>query len=625
MTERDNLTIRFEGDAGDGVISMGLLAARTAARMGYHVYTYSTFLAVVRGGQSTFQLRIGINPLLSQGDHPDLLVALNAQAVRNHALDVLPGGLMLHPPMNGDMPGDVPDQVGRQEINFEERAVIETGQARGKNMVALGATLRLLGLDGPAVMEAAAAMFASKGPEVADLNARAIESGFHAVNRSAKAALELKLAETTPIHRMLLSGNEAVALGALAGGIRFFAGYPITPASEIMEWLAKHLPRVGGRMVQAEDEIASLAMCIGASFGGVKSMTATSGPGLSLMSELIGLAGMMETPVVIVDVQRAGPSTGMPTKEGQGDLNIATHGVHGEVPRVVLAPQTVSDCFEQTIQAVNIAHEYHIPVLLLSSQSLSHRMQTITPPKMDEIDLYREPMLDPATINDKPFERFAPTADGRPSIRSIPGIPDGMFRAGGLEHDEIGNPCFEPAIRRRMVRRRRERMKAIQRAFRESDGVTRILDNAPLGVISWGSSASVTQEAIERMTAHDWRISYFFPNVLWPMPDLALEKFLASGIQTLFVVELNATRQFGKMIRSRYTVDLVEHDIRVIGITKDDGMPFTPEEIESRITDHVSEMLSQRGLPFSPRTIRERIFGDSQRDSPAIPATGVQS
>lgn len=610
-SDRESVVIRFEGDAGDGVISMGLLAARTASRTGFHVYTYSTFLAVVRGGQSTFQLRLGREPLLSQGDQPDILVALNHRALRDNAPQVTAGGLVLHPPFEEPVFPHLPESVQDIVVDVEGLSQQHTGESRSKNVVAAAAVLEMLGLDVQTAADVVREMFAAKGSGVVDTNLRALEAGAAAGVQCAEAAMALRVVPSGNEARLLMSGNEAVALGALVGGVRFFAGYPITPASEIMEWLAKHLPRVGGRMVQAEDEIAALAMCIGASYGGVKSMTATSGPGLSLMSELVGLAGMMETPVVIVDVQRAGPSTGMPTKEGQGDLNLAVHGTHGEVPRVVLAPQTVAGCFEQTVRAINIAHEFHVPVILLSSQSLSHRMQTVDLPDPTKMVLYQEPLFDGKGSNGTPFQRFRSTPDGRPALRSIPGTPGGTYRASGLEHDELGNPDFEPETRTRMVERRRERMHAIERAFQDSVERDCLCANgAPLGVMSWGSTASAARDVVETLRKEGWQISYLFPRMLWPLPDRAIRRFLASGVRTLFVCELNATRQFAEMIRARYTPDLVRHGVRVMSITKDDGLPFTPAEIRSRLFDLLSQdIASQEGLPLSSQEIRDRIFG----------------
>ncbi len=593
MTLPAPLTIRFEGDSGDGIISMGRIVAKTAARLGYHVYTYSTFLAVVRGGQVTYQLRLGAEQLLSQGNEPDVVVALNRQAVRDSGATVLPGGIVLHPAFTG--PAEpLPEGVSAARVDFKEIAESETGNARSKNVVAAGTLLGILGMDEETARAVVRDMFAGKGGDVIDDNIGALELGFGEGRKLAHLADKMRFAPADATPRMLISGNEAVALGAMAAGVRFYAGYPITPASEIMEWLAKHLPRVGGVMFQAEDEIAALGMCIGASFGGVKSMTATSGPGLSLMIELLGLAGMAEIPIVVVDVQRAGPSTGMPTKEAQGDLIQAAHGTHGEVPRVVIAPQTVADCFTQTIRAVNVAHQFHIPVILLSSQSLSHRTQTIDVGELKSLEVYDEPFYRGPNGTEEPFQRYRQDAEGFASLRSVPGTEGAMYRAGGLEHDETGNPDFEPATRRRMVERRRMRMRAIARTFRGETIRHDAAEETPFGLMSWGATASVAREAILILAGRGIHVRDLLPHVLWPLPDNAIRSFLASGIKTLFVAELNATRQFAEMIRARYTRELVRYGIEVVSITKDEGLPFTPLEIQRAILDN----LKGRNLPI---------------------------
>jgi 2-oxoglutarate ferredoxin oxidoreductase subunit alpha len=590
MSGSRSLTIRFEGDSGDGIITMGKVAARTAARLGYHVYTYSTFLAVVRGGQVTFQVRISTQPLVSQGNEPDILVALNRQAVKEVGPLVKPGGLVIHPPWDGQ-PEAIGAGVTALEINYKELSLGETGSPRSKNIVAAGVAMGLLGFDEETAAAVVSEQFAGKGEDVTSANWAALGAGFEAGRAAADAAAAMRFTPADPHPRMLLSGNEAVALGALAAGVRFFAGYPITPASEIMEWLAAELPKVGGVMFQAEDEIAAVGMCIGASFGGVKSMTATSGPGLSLMIELLGLAGMAEIPMVVVDVQRAGPSTGMPTKEAQGDLHQAAQGTHGEVPRVVLAPQTVADCFEQTVRAVNVAHQFQIPVILLSSQSLSHRMQTIEPDELRTIRPFEEKFYTPPAGGNggtpaEPYKRYAWRNDGMPVERAIPGTPGGMYRTGGLEHDEFGNPDFDPEVRSKMVLRRRIRMHAIARHFEDDIASEDPLPPpAPLGLMSWGATASVALEVLQQMQAKGIRMTHFMPRILWPMPDAIIERFLSRGLKYLFVCELNATRQFAEMLRARYTATLVKHDIEVISITKDDGLPFTPGEIERRILE----------------------------------------
>lgn len=596
MSEQQRaLTVRFEGDSGDGIISMGKLFARTTARLGYQVYTFSTFLAVVRGGQVTFQARISTDPLLSQGNEPDILVALNRQAITDNGPRLPEGAIVLQPPF-GARCDEIPSHARIIEMDFKEIAESEAGTARSKNVVAVGALMGLLQLELEPAEQAIEELFRAKGLDVVAANIAALRGGYEEGIHHAAVAEGVRFAPSQRVARMLLSGNEAVALGALTAGVRFFAGYPITPASEIMEWLAWQLPKVGGLMLQAEDEIASLAMCIGASYGGVKSMTATSGPGLSLMVELLGLAGMAELPVVVVDVQRAGPSTGMPTKEAQGDLVLAAYGSHGEIPRVVLAPQTVADCFSQTIRAVNIAHRFQIPVIVLSSQSLSHRMQTIDVPDFDNLEIYDEPFWSPET-GPKPFQRYVDTPDGLPTPRSIPGIPEGMYRCGGLEHNEFGNPDFAPAVRRRMVARRLKRMKAIAEAFR---GKTYRYDSkqlTKLGLMSWGATAPVALETIHDLERQGLAFRALLPHVLWPMPENAIRSFLASGVKVVFIPELNATAQFAEMLRAHFTKELLEHDIEIVSITKDDGLPFSPAEIREGIFAHLDSHCGKEVLP----------------------------
>jgi 2-oxoglutarate ferredoxin oxidoreductase subunit alpha len=533
-----------------------------------------------------FQLRLGAEPLLSQGNEPDIVVALNRQAVREAAPLVQKGALVLHPPFGGPCE-ELPEYATALEIDFKELAVSETGSSRGKNIAAAGVLLGLLGIDQETATGVVREMFKGKGEDVTESNVNALDAGYDEGQRLASHATKFQFVPSDPHPRMVLSGNEAVALGALAAGVQFFAGYPITPASEIMEWLAGQLPKVNGVMFQAEDEIAALGMCIGASFGGVKSMTATSGPGLSLMIELLGLAGMAEIPIVVVDVQRAGPSTGMPTKEAQGDLILAAQGTHGEIPRVVIAPQTVADCFRQTIRAVNIAHKFQIPVIVLSSQSLSHRMQTIEPPDMSRIEVVQEQFYS-HTNGSEPYLRYREQEDGMPAPRSVPGEEGGMYRCGGLEHDEAGNPDFDPAMRTKMVERRRRRMRAIARAFRGESYRYDGDQSSPFGLMSWGASAPVAREAIADLEARGIHVRALLPHVLWPMPDIAIRSFLASGIKTLFVVELNATRQYAEMIRARYTRELVAYGIEVVSITKDEGLPFTPVEVMRAILDRMT-------------------------------------
>jgi 2-oxoglutarate ferredoxin oxidoreductase subunit alpha len=612
MSFRESIAIKFEGSAGDGILTMGRLVARAAARSGYHVSTHSSFLAQVRGGQSSFQLRIGRQEVLSPGDRPEVVVALNHEAAIKQGPLVTEHGLVLHPPWSNGSRVALPSRSTGLAFDYEALAAAG-GSKRSKNLVPVGILTRMLGIDPSISAQVIRDAFVEKDPAAGAANVRVFEVGLEAATAHEDLFANFRLPATTHPPQILLSGNEAAALGAIVGGVRFFAGYPITPASEVMEYLALHLPRFGGRVVQAEDEIAALGMCIGAAFGGVRAFTATSGPGLSLMAELVGLAAMAELPVVILDVQRAGPSTGIPTKDGQGDLNLAVYGTHGDVPRVVIAPQSVADCFHNMIQAVNVAHEYQIPVVVLSSQSLSHAMQTMELPDLDRIETYDEPVY--AGPEEGAFVRFQRTPDGHPSKRSIPGTPGGMYRTGGLEHDESGYPSHEPQDRVEMVERRTARVKALATAFSDSvESDDLLIGRHHIGVLAWGRTAAVAREVVAGMRGKGWEIGHLFPHMLWPLPDRALRKFLTSGLQTLFVCEANSGQQFAQLVRAHYSVELTAHEIEVIGITKDDGNPFLSEEIREQLYDRLSEVIRRRrGLPFSVEEVRRRIFGEAQQ------------
>lgn len=583
---RNSLVLRFDGQAGDGVLSIGQVVAKAAASAGYHVLTQSLFSSEVRGGASMFQVRLGCSRILSPGENPDVVLALDTEGARKHAKVIAPDGLLVHPPGIARDALELGDSQECHCLDWKAIAVSAGASPRSQNMVVAGFAAALIGLD-CIVLEAAVARRFARDPETAEINVHAARAGFQSLSQElngSSAARRLGPSNHAPM--MLMSGNEAVALGALVGKVRFYAGYPITPASEIMEVMAKHLPGLGGKFIQAEDEIASLAMCIGASFGGVPSMTATSGPGLALMCELIGLSAMAELPVVIADVQRAGPSTGMPTKDGQADLSIAVHGTHGDAPRVVLAAQTVADCFQQAIRAVNIAQKYHVPVILLSSQAISHSQETVELPDLDRLRTYEEPVYDGSEAGE--FRRYAPSVDGHASIRSVPGTPGGMYRTTGLEHNELGNPCAEPSNRVKMMTRRAERMQAI--AYEQGPiEQPEIPDDGtyPLAIVGWGRAASAAREAWYALHIDGIKLATFFPHLLWPLPEGGFKRLFASGVRTLFVCETNSSGQFARLIRSELSAELVARGVEVVEITKDDGTPLTQHEIRDRVLEHL--------------------------------------
>ncbi|MHC4471935.1 MAG: 2-oxoacid:acceptor oxidoreductase family protein, partial [Planctomycetota bacterium] len=381
--------LRIAGEGGEGIISAGELLTQVAGRLGMHIQTYKTFPAEIRGGMAVYQLRVGPERIYSQGDYLDVLVAFNREGYDRNIGELEPYGALIHDfePENG-LPAE-----RHGGVNYHvpmEKLADEAGSRRAKNMVALGAICELFGFPVEGLEDGIRRKFAKKSEKIVESNIKAVGLGVAYVREHLEPGHGFRFPEGDGRPRVVLSGNEAMAFGALAAGCRFFAGYPITPATDIMEWLAPYMPRLGGALVQAEDEIASVCMCIGASFAGQTGMTATSGPGLSLMTEALGLASMAETPLVVVDVQRAGPSTGMPTKAEQGDLNLAIYGTHSTVKRVVIAPTDVEDAFYRTIDAFNIAAKYQTPVIILSELSIGFGKASFPRPDLGDLEVFEE-------------------------------------------------------------------------------------------------------------------------------------------------------------------------------------------------------------------------------------------
>ncbi len=599
---RKSILIRFDGQAGDGVLSTGQMVARAAARSGYQVLTQSFFFSEVRGGASTFQVRLGCDPLLSPGERPDVVIALDKESAVRQSKTLADGGILVHSPDCTSSDFALNSTQHACAVDWKVLATEAGATPRSANVVAAGFASAIAGLSLDTVKDGVFRKFAKK-PELAEPNANAAAAGYAHVKAVLNGSSEVHcLAPSKGKPLMLLSGNEAVALGALVGGIRFYAGYPITPASEVMEVMAKHLPQLGGQFIQAEDEIAALAMCVGAAYGGKPSLTATSGPGLSLMCELIGLAGISELPIVIVDVQRAGPSTGMPTKDGQGDLNLAVYGTHGDIPRAVLAAQTVADCFNESVRAVRIAHKFHVPVILLSSQAISHSQETVELPDLSKLKAFEEPFFK----GEEGFVRYRASNNGEASLRSVPGTPGGMYRTGGLEHDESGNPCANPENRVRMVKRRAERLDAI--ASEETPCETVELPKGgkcEVAIVGWGRAASAAREALDELTMAGLSAAGFFPKMLWPLPIAQFEVLLQAGAKVLYVCETNSTGQLAQLLRAHLTTQLAAHGARVISILKDDGNPMASHEIRSQIETSLPHVHTTRTSDGSTRVPQE--------------------
>lgn len=569
---RTDFVVRLAGESGEGVLSLGEMLTTAMARLGYEVYTFRTYPAEIKGGTVLYQVRVADHILLSSGSHVDVFVALNEEGYRDNIDSLRPGGTLIYDSDNvptHELPGRcvIPIPIGtiaRKEI----------GSVLTKNVIALGAILKFVGAPIEAGERIAEETFKRKGEEVVQKNYQALHAGYNYMSQYADCTPSLLqgVQEVNP-NRLIINGNEALALGAVQGGLGLYAGYPITPATDIMETLAPVLPRFGGVVMQAEDEIAALGMVLGASFAGKRAMTATSGPGLSLMVEHINLAGQAEIPAVIVDVQRGGASTGLPTKTSQGDLNIALYGVHNESPRVVMAPTSVEDCFYLIQHALNIAELYQVPVIVLSDQSLAHRRCTIPKPDLARVPRWERILPEQGTNGE--YARYAITDSGI-SPMAIPGMRGLAYTATGIEHNEYSDPTYTPENLQAMKSKRFRKLQHLNEQYAEQ--FVRIWGNpegADVGIIGWGSTEGVIREAMELASKEGVRAAALYPKMLMPLPVHIIEEF-ASRVKKVLVPEKNFTGEFAMYLRALTRVEPISY-------AKDTGLPFDPEDIKDQI------------------------------------------
>jgi 2-oxoglutarate ferredoxin oxidoreductase subunit alpha len=494
-----------------------------------------------------------------------------------------------------------PDEVEIKEdlttryypIPLTKIAMTEVGSKLGKNVVALGALGNLFQIDKGTLEKLVSDRYGKKGADVIEKNIRALNAGYEAgAQNDWERQYELVHHPTAKERYMMLSGNEACALGAIAAGCRFVAGYPITPATPILETLAKLMPKVGGKAIQLEDEIAAISACIGASYGGAKAITPTSGPGLQLMGEQINLAGMLELPLVIIDVQRGGPSTGLPTKTEQSDLKFAVYGSVGEVPRIILAPTTVEDCFYQTIRAFNLAERFQMPVIVLTDQSIGYRKATVPIPDFSELyeadsSVPSEEIIIPSANEIEiasrvepdhrelvSFKRYKDTPDGVSPV-TLPGTPGGQYLATGLEHDEAGKANYTPLNHLHMTEKRFKKLASLSRAFEANPVEYHGSEDAVIGVIGWGSTEGAIREARYLAEERGILIRHLHPKVISPLPERQIRRFLL-GLKQVLVVEENFTGQFAHFIKAKFGIKPIE-------VHKCEGVPVTPEEIYAAV------------------------------------------
>jgi 2-oxoglutarate ferredoxin oxidoreductase subunit alpha len=570
------------GKTGEGVDSAGEIFARAAARAGAHVRTFRLFPPIIKGGPTSYEVRAGAGPVHARADMLDCVVALDGETAARHGPALRAGGLLLIDPGARGTGGGESHAASRPHgatvcpVPFTALAR-DLGGPIIKNIIALGVSARLVGLDVAVLQETVQRRFEDKGARVQAQNAAAVDAGWRYAedHLGERRAPRLPRAAGSAPGRWLLSGNDAIALGALAAGCRLYASYPITPASDILEWMAAHLPDVGGAALQTEDEIAALSVVIGAGYAGVRAMTATSGPGLSLMTETLGLAGMAEIPAVIVAAQRPGPSAGMPTKHEQSDLLHIVHASHGEFPRIVLTPGSIEECFADTALAFNLAERYQCPVIVAVDQDLVLSRATVAALPLDGVRIDRGERLsdaDAARLG-AAYERYALTASGI-SPRAVPGQPGVRVLSSGDAHDHRGViDVEEPAVRRAMVEKRLRKTREVWRHARSVE----IEGDGDVLVIALGAACGPVGEAAARLRRDGLAVRLARIRGLWPFPTEALAPEVARARRVL-VVEHNATGQIAGLLLSH-----AGGHGKVIGLRQYDGLPFKPADVESGI------------------------------------------
>ena len=573
----NNMTIRIGGAAGDGVESSGAGFCKALARGGLHVFGLPDYYSRIRGGHNFYSIRVSDRPLYSHAEPVHLLLALTEETIPRHRDKIVPGGAIVY-----DSKLPVPtEHLERNDIRvwpipLTDIAKEKAGTALARNTVALGVAAGLTGFDLALLQGIIRQNFARKGQAVVDGNLDAVEAGYREGQKHATDfPFKLESIQDAP-PRMVLNGTQAFAMGALAGGCRFVSGYPMTPGSPVLHWMAAHAADYGVVTKHTEDEIAAINMAIGAAHMGARALVPTSGGGFALMVEALGLAGMTETPLVIYNAQRPGPSTGLPTRQEQGDLLFMLHASQGEFPRFILAPGSHEECFTAGWRAFNLAEKYQTPALVLSDHYLAVAVRTLELDAFDfeAVEIDRGELLTEADLDalEGEYLRHRVTDSGV-SPRAVPGHPKAVYVAAGNEHTESGAITEEPEVRTAQVDKRQRKLLGMAG---EMSGPLRYgPPEAEVTFVSWGSTYGPLREAVDGLNSektNSANVLHFAD--LWPFPAEVVTTAIEAA-RRVVAVEVNATAQLATLIRS-------QTGLQVDGtILKYDGRAFTPEYITS--------------------------------------------
>jgi len=578
--------IRIAGNSQDGIQAIGGFLARLAGRSEQEVMTFMTIPSTISGGPSIFQVRIGSGEVLSAGDEADMLLCFYQHSYEDHIKSLKLGGIVLYDADHVEPRADWQESYRHVGVNISGltvEAIGGTGRDKGKNIFAMGLLAKIFDLDVAKLIKLIEERFGGKDPSLVQNAVTCFNAGYNHSLENLLKTYQFYTPDKKDRHQVVMNGNEALAYGLIAAGVRFGAGYPITPWSDIMELLRRELPKYGGSFIQTEDEIAAISMAIGGSYAGRVAVTGSSGPGISLKTEALGWAVMAEMPLVIVDVQRGGPSTGMPTNIEQSDLNITVNGSHGDAPRVVIAPTSVEDCFYTAIEAVNIARKYSTPVFILTDQGIATRIEAFEEPNLEKVCQDISPNLTPVA-NHKPYDLSDPEGV---THHLAPGtkINSGIYPiVTGLEHDELGHPTGSPKLHQQMTAKRRNKLRKLAWEFPKLK--TYGPDEGQILLVGWGSSQGPIREAVDRGRGLGEAVSGLTIKYLNPLPNGLEEIF--KGFRHIFVVELNDEGIYGygqlaTLLRARYC------DPRIRGINKSDGLTWKVKEILDRARELASK------------------------------------
>ncbi len=575
----NDLIIGMAGSGGDGVVSAGESLIAAAAYEGYHAMMTKSFGSQVRGGESSCRVRLSTSRVHNPGGALDVAVALNWDDFLRFGAELPVSGdtVVIYESKTGVAPdalpliGVTPHEVFA--IPIADMAKQATGSDKAKTTIVLGLIAGWFDIARESILRGLKKKFARKGEKLVEANEKAFALGeAYAKEHPLKKPRAMERPVGRDGAKMLTDGNDMCAAASIFAGCEFFGGYPITPSTEIMQFHTRELWKYGGAVLQAEDEIAGIGAALGASFAGRKAMTATSGPGMALKTEIMGLATIAELPLVIVDVQRGGPSTGLPTKAEQSDLYMAAFSAHGDVLRPVLAPTSVADTFDVTVQAFNLAEQFQTPVIMLSDQEIAQRKETVDP--IDTSAFTVETRKLPSAAELEQYSRFRMTADGVSPV-SHPGMPGGNYQGAGIEHNEAGNPTASGRVHHAMNEKRFRKLAPLQarRDLFHIEGDP----NAPLAMIAWGSIAGVCREALDLAKAKALNVKLLVPWLLYPIAEDVYRDFFA-GVKAGLVVELSFQGQLYHLLRMYVDVPSC-----VTSFCRSGANPIQPREVVAKL------------------------------------------